>query len=136
MRQDRIIPGELRGGEAYTFLRAINTGHPGSMTTIHADSPSKVMKQLALIILQRRMQLKREDIRHYVRSTVDIFVQPGCRNGKRIVGTIARRGEISIASDFSKAGRVYGERSRQIANRFKMPQPNCGNSCWPDCTIG
>ncbi|MDF0544542.1 P-type DNA transfer ATPase VirB11 [Sphingobium sp. H39-3-25] len=94
MRPDRIILGELRGGEAYTFLRAINTGHPGSMTTIHADSPTKAIEQLALIILQSGTQLKREDILHYVRSTVDIFVQLERRNGKRIVRTIAQKGEI------------------------------------------
>ncbi|MBB4150211.1 P-type DNA transfer ATPase VirB11 [Sphingobium scionense] len=94
MRPDRIILGELRGGEAYTFLRAINTGHPGSMTTIHADSPAKAIEQLALIILQSGTQLKREDILHYVRSTVDIFVQLERRNGKRVVRTIAQKGEI------------------------------------------
>lgn len=52
MRPDRIILGELRGPEAFTFLRAINTGHPGSMTTIHADSPEKAIVQLAKMAMQ------------------------------------------------------------------------------------
>jgi len=89
MRPDRIILGELRGSEAYTFLRAINTGHPGSMTTIHADSPIKAIEQMALIILQSGTGLRREDIVHYIRNTVDLFVQLERRQGRRIVSTIA-----------------------------------------------
>ena len=50
MRPDRIMLGELRGKEAYTFLRKVNTGHPGSMTTIHADSPRRAIEQLALLV--------------------------------------------------------------------------------------
>jgi type IV secretion system protein VirB11 len=88
MRPDRIILGELRGNEAYTFLRAINTGHPGSMTTIHADSPAKAIEQLALIILQSGTRLSREDVAHYIRGTVDLFVQLERWGGKRVVRAI------------------------------------------------
>ena len=91
MRPDRIILGELRGSEAYTFLRAINTGHPGSMTTIHADSPAKAIEQLALIILQSGTRLSRDDIAHYIRSTVDLFVQLERHSGRRIVRTVAEK---------------------------------------------
>lgn len=52
MRPDRIILGELRGVEAFTFLRAVNTGHPGSMTTIHADTPQRAIEQFSLLVLQ------------------------------------------------------------------------------------
>lgn len=52
MRPDRIILGELRGPEAFAFLRAVNTGHPGSMTTIHADSSEGAIEQLVLLTLQ------------------------------------------------------------------------------------
>src|SRR3546814_9677489 len=54
MRPDRIILGELRGPEAFAFLRAINTGHPGSMATIHADSVERAFEQLALLVLEDR----------------------------------------------------------------------------------
>ena len=94
MRPDRIILGELRGNEAYTFLRAINTGHPGSMTTIHADSPAKAIEQLALIILQSGTRLSREDVAHYIRGTVDLFVQLERRGGKRVVRAIVGKDEI------------------------------------------
>lgn len=91
MRPDRIILGELRGSEAYTFLRAVNTGHPGSLTTLHADSPEGAIEQLALIILQSGTQLRREDIVHYVTSVVDIFVQLGRKDGKRSVTQIVTK---------------------------------------------
>ncbi|MFA5990598.1 MAG: P-type DNA transfer ATPase VirB11 [Sphingomonas sp.] len=88
MRPDRIILGELRGAEAYTFLRAVNTGHPGSLTTIHADSPQRAIEQMALIILQSGAQLRRADIIDYVHSVVDVFVQLERRGGKRRVSRI------------------------------------------------
>lgn len=88
MRPDRIILGELRGVEAFTFLRAINTGHPGSMTTVHADTPQRAIEQLALLILQAGSRLNRDDVRHYVRESVDVFVQLERRNGKRRVAQI------------------------------------------------
>ncbi len=72
MRPDRIILGELRGSEAFTFLRAVNTGHPGSMTTIHADTPQRAIEQLALLVLQTGSRLSRDDVRHYVRESIDL----------------------------------------------------------------
>jgi type IV secretion system protein VirB11 len=88
MRPDRIIVGELRGPEAYTFLRAVNTGHPGSMTTVHADSAERAIEQIALLVLQTGTRLGRDDVHHYVRSTVDVFVQLARTGGKRHVAEI------------------------------------------------
>ncbi|WP_420137923.1 P-type DNA transfer ATPase VirB11 [Sphingomonas sp.] len=75
LRPDRLILGELRGTEAFAFLRAINSGHPGSMTTIHADSPEAAVEQLVLLVLQAGTGLSRQDVRHYVTQTIDLFVQ-------------------------------------------------------------
>jgi type IV secretion system protein VirB11 len=88
MRPDRIILGELRGDEAYAFLRAVNTGHPGSMTTVHADSAERAIEQIVLLALQAGTQLNRDDIRHYVRSTVDVFVQLERVAGRRRIAEI------------------------------------------------
>jgi type IV secretion system protein VirB11 len=88
MRPDRIILGELRGGEAFTFLRAVNTGHPGSMTTIHADTPARAIEQLALLVLQAGSRLGREDVRHYVRESIDVFVQLERQAGRRKVAQV------------------------------------------------
>jgi type IV secretion system protein VirB11 len=91
MRPDRIILGELRGTEAFTFLRAVNTGHPGSMTTIHADSPARAIEQLTLLVLQTGSRLTRDDVRHYVNESVDVFVQLGRQAGRRKVTQVLRR---------------------------------------------
>jgi len=88
MRPDRIILGELRGEEAYAFLRAVNTGHPGSMTTVHADSAERAIEQIVLLVLQAGTQLSRDDVRHYIWSTVDVFVQLDRTGGKRSVAEI------------------------------------------------
>ena len=88
MRPDRIILGELRGEEAFAFLRAINTGHPGSMTTVHADSPERAIEQIVLLTLQAGTQLSRDDVRHYIKTTVDIFVQLTRVAGRRKVAEV------------------------------------------------
>ncbi|MGN8117399.1 ATPase, T2SS/T4P/T4SS family [Labrys sp. 22185] len=75
LRPDRIFLGEIRGSEAYSFLRAINTGHPGSITTIHADSPTGAFEQLALMVMQAGLGLKREEIVAYIKSVLPIVVQ-------------------------------------------------------------
>ncbi len=88
MRPDRIILGELRGEEAFAFLRAVNTGHPGSMTTVHADSAERAIEQIVLLVLQAGTQLTRDDVRHYVKSTVDVFVQLARVGGERRVAEV------------------------------------------------
>jgi len=88
MRPDRIIVGELRGDEAFAFLRAVNSGHPGSMTTVHADSAERAIEQIVLLVLQYGTALTREDVRHYVRGTVDIFVQLTREGGRRRVSEV------------------------------------------------
>ena len=94
MRPDRIILGELRGVEAFTFLRAVNTGHPGSMTTIHADTPERAIEQLALLVLQTGTKLGWDDVRHYVRASIDVFVQLGRVGGQRqVVDVMCKEGQ-------------------------------------------
>lgn len=88
MRPDRIILGELRGAEALTFLRAINTGHPGSLTTIHANSPAHAIEQLALLV-GGASTMSRADVVRYVRSTVDVMVQLVHDNGQRRVAAVS-----------------------------------------------
>lgn len=83
MRPDRIILGELRGIEALTYLRAVNTGHPGSLTTIHADSPARAIDQLALLSLQAGSRLGWDEAVRYIRTSIDLVVQLDRRHGQR-----------------------------------------------------
>ncbi len=83
MRPDRLVVGELRGAEAYNFLEAINTGHPGSISTIHADSPHLALERIALMVMQTGVRLTRDDVIGYAKQTIDMIVQVGRQNGKR-----------------------------------------------------
>jgi type IV secretion system protein VirB11 len=75
LRPDRIIIGELRGAEAFSFLRAINTGHPGSISTLHADSPMMAIEQLKLMVMQAGLGLPADEIKNYILSVIDVVVQ-------------------------------------------------------------
>jgi len=89
LRPDRIIVGELRGKEAFSFLRAVNTGHPGSIATLHADSPMLAFEQLVLMVMQAGIGMNREEIYNYIRGVVEIVVQlKKGEKGKRYVSEI------------------------------------------------
>lgn len=90
LRPDRIVLGELRGAESVSFLRAINTGHPGSFSTIHANSLTGALEQLALMVMQTGIGLTRSDTIAYAASVIDVLVQLGRdENGKRGITQIA-----------------------------------------------
>ena len=74
MRPDRIIVGECRGGEALDMLQAMNTGHDGSLTTVHANSPRDVMSRLETMVMMSGMELPSKAIREQVASAVDIVI--------------------------------------------------------------
>ena len=88
MRPDRIILGELRGREAASFLRAVNTGHPGSITTVHADSPRGAVDQLSLLVMQAGTRMGWDDVVHYVRRSIDLVVQLEYRAGRRRIAQV------------------------------------------------
>lgn len=75
LRPDRIIVGELRGAEAFSFLRAINTGHPGSISTLHADTPTMALEQLKLMVMQAGLGMPPDEIKKYISEVIDIVVQ-------------------------------------------------------------
>jgi type IV secretion system protein VirB11 len=88
LRPDRLVVGELRGPEAVSFLRAINTGHPGSFSTIHANNPSGALEQLGLMVMQAGLGLSRADTLTYAKSVIDVVVQLDRRDGRRAVSDI------------------------------------------------
>lgn len=93
LRPDRIIVGELRGSEAFSFLRAINTGHPGSVSTLHADTPAMALEQLKLMVMQAGLGMPPEEIKKYIGAVVDIVVQlKRGSGGKRYVSEIYFKG--------------------------------------------
>jgi pilus assembly protein CpaF len=75
MRPDRIIIGEVRGEEAFDMLQAMNTGHEGSMTTVHANSPRDALSRLEQMVGMAGMPMSQESIRAQVASAIDLIVQ-------------------------------------------------------------
>lgn len=95
LRPDRIVLGELRGEECVSFLRAINTGHPGSFSTIHANSLTGALEQLALMVMQTGIGLTREDTIQYAASVIDVIVQLGRdETGKRTIQQISESKDL------------------------------------------
>ncbi|EJN02771.1 P-type DNA transfer ATPase VirB11 [Phyllobacterium sp. YR531] len=86
MRPDRLLLGEIRGAEALDFLQAINTGHPGSLSTIHANSPQSAYTRLALLVMQNGagggLGLSKSEIVDTLRATLPLVVQLGRHNGR------------------------------------------------------
>ena len=93
MRPDRILLGELRGAEAFAFLRAVNTGHPGSITTLHADSPKGALDQIAMMALLGGANLDWAAVRAYAAQVIDVVVQMRRDNGRRFVSRVLFQGE-------------------------------------------
>ncbi len=89
LRPERIIVGELRGAEAFSFLRAINTGHPGSISTLHADTPKMALEQLKMMVMQAGLGMAPSEITTYIKNVVDVIVQlkRGAK-GKRYISEV------------------------------------------------
>jgi pilus assembly protein CpaF len=75
MRPDRIIVGEIRGQEAFDMLQAMNTGHDGSLTTVHANSPRDSLIRLETMVSMARLDIPSEVLRRYISSAVDVIIQ-------------------------------------------------------------
>jgi type IV secretion system protein VirB11 len=75
LRPDRLMLGELRGKEAFTFLRAVNTGHPGSISTLHADTPLLAIEQITLMVMQAGLGITHEQIKEYVQNVINVIIQ-------------------------------------------------------------
>lgn len=87
LRPDRILLAELRGEEAFDYLRCVNSGHPGSITSVHAGSAELALEQLVLLVKQSASgrALSRGDIRHLLHQLVDVIVQCGFDGRRRYV---------------------------------------------------
>jgi type IV secretion system protein VirB11 len=91
MKPDRILLAELRGEEAFHYLRNVNSGHPGSITSIHAPSCAGALEQLALLVKESTAgrDLSRSDIHALLRQSIDIGIQVGVEAGRRVIREIA-----------------------------------------------
>ena len=117
MRPDRIIVGEFRGGEALDMLQAMNTGHDGSMSTGHANTPRDMLSRLETMVLMAGVDLPLRAIREQVSSAVDLIVhQSRLKDGTRKVTNITEvqgmEGDVIVMQDvfvFEQTGIVDGK---------------------------
>jgi pilus assembly protein CpaF len=90
MRPDRIVVGEVRGGEALDMLQAMNTGHDGSLTTAHANSPRDMLARLETMVLMAGMDLPHRAIREQIAAAIDVVVHTErLRDGSRKVVSVS-----------------------------------------------
>ncbi len=128
MRPDRIIVGEVRGGEALDMLQAMNTGHDGSLTTGHANSARDMLARLETMVLMAGMNLPMSAIRQQIASAIDIIVQQArMRDGSRkIVGiheVVGMEGDVIVTQEIF----TYDYGDGRSAGRFRATgiKPRC-----------
>ncbi len=107
MRPDRIVVGECRGGEALDMLQAMNTGHDGSLTTVHANSPRDAISRLETLVLMSGMELPFKVIRQQIASAVDLIVQitrlkDGVRKVTAVTEVSGMEGDTVVMTDIFK----------------------------------
>jgi pilus assembly protein CpaF len=111
MRPDRIVVGEVRGGEALDMLQAMNTGHDGSLTTVHANTPRDAISRIETLVLMAGMDLPLKVVRQQVSSAVDVIVQQTrLKDGQRKVTAVTEvagmEGDVIVLSDIFKFNQV------------------------------
>lgn len=94
LRPDRIVLGEIRGTEALTYIEAINTGHGGSVSTIHAETAVTAIDRLAMMVLQAGTALNFGEVKEYIAQTIDVIIQLGRDDGRRGVTEIVFPGQL------------------------------------------
>jgi pilus assembly protein CpaF len=122
MRPDRIVVGECRGGEALDMLQAMNTGHDGSLTTLHANTPRDALSRLETMVLMSGMDLPLKVVRQQISSAVDLIVQQtrlkdGQRKVTAITEVVGMEGDTVVMTDIFKfeqtgvgpGGKIQGE---------------------------
>jgi pilus assembly protein CpaF len=122
MRPDRIIVGECRGGEALDMLQAMNTGHDGSLTTLHANSPRDAISRMETMVLMAGMDLPLKVVRQQISSAVDLIIQQtrlkdGSRKVTAITEVVGMEGDVVVLTDIFKFeqtgigqnGKILGE---------------------------
>jgi len=122
MRPDRIILGEIRGAECFDLLAAMNTGHDGSMCTLHANSPRECLGRMENMILMGDIKIPKEAISRQIAESVDLVVQvkrlrDGSRRTTNITEVIGMEGDVIVTQelfafeylDESDDGKILGE---------------------------
>jgi pilus assembly protein CpaF len=134
MRPDRIIVGEVRGAEAVDMLQAMNTGHDGSLTTLHANSPRDALSRLETMISMAGLRLPEKGMRQQIASAIDIVVQlarlaDGTRKIVNISEIVGMEGEVITMQDLFVFEREGIDADGNVSGRFRATgiRPRCAD---------
>ena len=132
MRPDRIILGEVRGGEAFDMLQAMNTGHDGSLGTLHANTPREALTRLENMVSMGVTKLPPAAIRHQIASAVHLIVQiqrmrDGMRRVTHVTEIVGMEGEVVVTQDLFTYEFLGEGEDGKLKGRFKSSglRPNC-----------
>jgi len=134
MRPDRIIIGEVRGAEALDMLQAMNTGHDGSLTTIHANSPRDALYRLDTMVAMASLQLPERAVRQQIASAVDLIVQisrlsDGTRRVTAISELTGMENDVITMQDIFVFERTGVSANGKVIGRFRATgiRPKCSD---------
>jgi len=119
MRPDRIIVGEVRGKEAFDMMQAMNTGHEGSMTTLHANSPKDALNRLETMMLMAGMEIPIKAIREYMENAIDIVINISrLTDGKRKITSICE--VVGFEKDEIKLNEIFAFKQTGITEEGEV----------------
>lgn len=123
MRPDRIVVGECRAGEALDMLQAMNTGHDGSMTTVHANTPRDCIARLETLVMMAGMDLPAKAIREQIASAVNLIIQQtrlpdGSRKVVTITEVVGMQGDVVTMQDIFVFKRLGMDKNRKVLGKF------------------
>ncbi len=130
MRPDRIIVGEVRGAEALDMLQAMNTGHDGSLTTVHANSPREALARLEMLVLMAGVDLPLRAIREQIAGAFDVLIHlnrlvDGSRHVTHVTEVIGTEADVITLQDIFTAGTPAegenGQRAPPARARWTAP---------------
>jgi pilus assembly protein CpaF len=124
MRPDRIVVGECRGGEALDMLSAMNTGHDGSMTTVHSNSPREAVSRLETLCMMAGMDLPAKAIREQIAGAVDLIIQisrlaDGSRKVISVTEVVGMQGETVTLNEIFRYKEEGFDKNRKIIGQFQ-----------------
>ncbi len=123
MRPDRIVMGECRGAETLDMLQAMNTGHDGSLTTIHANSPRDALTRIETLVALAGLNISSKGLRHYISSAVDVILQmtrlsDGSRKVTSLQEITGMEGEVITLQEIFKFEQTGLSDDRQVRGKF------------------
>jgi pilus assembly protein CpaF len=134
MRPDRIIMGECRGGEAVDMLQAMNTGHDGSLTTIHSNSPRDALSRLETMIAMASLDLPERAMRQQIASAINIVLQvsrlgDGSRKVMQVSEIVGMEGEVITMQDIFMYERSGVADDERVLGQFRASgiRPRCAD---------